>query len=102
MEKKIEITIGKTGAIGIRHYRTKVYNENHDIIFECYGNTPEEAQQNARIAASGYLVEELIQKGDNLIKELTSAFPTIKIPEQERVYMALHDFNNLLTKAKTV
>jgi len=98
MEKKIEIPYEANRALELwPMFGNQMDFERREAFVR--GWRESEAQANARIVASGYLVEELVEKGKDLIRELTSAFPTIKIPEQERVYMALHDFNNLLTKA---
>jgi len=99
MEKKIEIKVSPFVVVGDTCCATVFVDDKP--TFDCFGSTPEEAQANARIAAKGYLVEELVHKSKNLIREITTALPVIKIPEQERLYMTLHDLNDLLTKAET-
>jgi len=98
MEKKIEIS-EKVITVGNGYYHTSVKVDGK-ITFTCYGTTPSEAQASARIAASGYLVEELV----NGLSEakLQIEYLNGRFGQTGTSNSTISRIKSLLTKAKTV
>lgn len=67
MEKKIEISEPTITQPLNWHSLIRV---DGIIVFKVFGDSSEQAQANARIAASGYLVEELVEALKEARKEL--------------------------------
>lgn len=90
MEKKIEIK--PVNQIGVRHWVCRIIDEDGYTAYACYGSTKEEAESNARIAAKGYLVEDMIPHLEDYLKVLKWSFSELS-PN-------VVDLTELLTKAK--
>lgn len=88
MEKKIEI---KEPEQHMTWWKCKVCF-NHETVFLCFGDTKEEAESNARIAAKGYLVDEMTKHLEDYLKVLKWSFSELS-PN-------VVDLTELLTKAK--
>lgn len=91
MEKKIEIT--EPFRVDELEWTCSL-NVDNKTLFYCWGQTPEQAQQNARIAAKGYLVEELVPHLEEFLN-LLKAY--LKDDSEDIIKLT-----ELLTKAKTV
>ncbi len=91
MENKIEISKAIKNRMGSWKCQISV---DTVILIDAYGLSPEEAESNARIAAKGYLVEDMIPHLEDYLKALKWSFSELS-PN-------VVDLTELLTKAKTV
>jgi len=92
MEKKIEI--GKPFKTDFGDYDSQI-RINGIVKHSSYGSTPEEAVANAQIAASGYLVEELVE----CLKEFVEMSPCQNGCSEDDMTCLTSKSKYLLTKA---